>query len=498
VTIDASRDCTHRADSDSSNSAARLPLRAIALACGCCSAALFIIVGLAFNLQWYGDGSIFSYAVAAQDAWVFHWHNLPGRMFVYLFAHLPAESYVAITQDPFGGVTLYGLLFFAAPAIGLVVTFAADKSQQRTIFTYACASTACLCLLVFGFPTETWITHAVFWPTMALVYHAPAGLRGPAAVIVAFVALIFTHEGALILAATLLASIALTHGPRHDLFVQATGATILVLALWAVAKIALPPDDYIASALHRAASMLIDPRRLAASEILVLLVAALTAYAALLTALHRVLPDTANIVSAALVALALAAYWLWFDQALHAENRYYLRTVVLMVLPVFGICAALSAQSAEQKPSNRPLFLERLTNGLGDPRAASAVAGAIVLIMLIHLVETTKFVIAWDRYRTAVRTLATGTLSDPDLGDRRFVSSARIGADTGRLAWSSTTPFLSVLLAPGFKPARLVVDPAAGYFWLACATASSNEAAVKAVPVETRHLVRLHACLHRG
>jgi hypothetical protein len=41
------------------------------------------------------------------------------------------------------------------------------------------------------------------------------------------------------------------------------------------------------------------------------------------------------------------------------------------------------------------------------------------------------------------------------------------------------------------------VDPQAYYFWLSCETATANEAADRAVPVESRRLVRMHACLHR-
>ncbi len=90
-----------------------------------------------------------------------------------------------------------------------------------------------------------------------------------------------------------------------------------------------------------------------------------------------------------------------------------------------------------------------------------------------------------------------GGASDPALGDARFVSSKRIGDDLNRLSWFSTTPYLSVLLAPGFAPARLVVDPASNYFWLSCRTATANETAQRAVPVESRRLVRIYACLHR-
>jgi hypothetical protein len=116
-------------------------------------------------------------------------------------------------------------------------------------------------------------------------------------------------------------------------------------------------------------------------------------------------------------------------------------------------------------------------------------------VMLVHAVETAKFVVAWTRYKAEIQALATGTASDPALGDARFVSQDRAGAN--RLSWNSTTPYLSVLLAPGFAPSRLVVNPRANYFWLSCAVATANRDAARAVPVASRTLVRAYACLHR-
>ena len=121
----------------------------------------------------------------------------------------------------------------------------------------------------------------------------------------------------------------------------------------------------------------------------------------------------------------------------------------------------------------------------------------MLLTMLVHAVETAKFVAAWMDYKAAVRALATGTDSDPALGNSLFVSSRRIGAGLNRLAWNSTTPYLSVLVAPGLKPTRLVVDPDAGYFWLSCKTATQSEQTSTAIPAAARRLIRIHACLHR-
>ncbi len=126
-----------------------------------------------------------------------------------------------------------------------------------------------------------------------------------------------------------------------------------------------------------------------------------------------------------------------------------------------------------------------------------ATVGAIAVVMLVHAVETAKFVGAWTDYKAAVRALAMAPESDLALGDAHFVSSDRIGADLNRLSWNSTTHFLSILVAPGLAPIHLVVDPRAHYFWLSCETATANERVYRAILAESRRFVRVHACLHR-
>ncbi|MGB9043257.1 MAG: hypothetical protein WCC81_12405, partial [Pseudolabrys sp.] len=181
-----------------------LPLRAVIIAGGIGSSILFVLVGVAFRLQLFGDGSIFSYAVAARSAWSFHWHNLSGRLFTYLFAYPLAEAVVAMSQNAQAGITVYGLLFFAAPLLGLVLTFAVDRTSNRTVFIYACMSTVLLCPLVYGAPTEMWMAHAVFWPALALCLSSPVNGRGTAAVFAALLALVLTHEGAVVLSVGIL------------------------------------------------------------------------------------------------------------------------------------------------------------------------------------------------------------------------------------------------------------------------------------------------------
>jgi hypothetical protein len=168
---------------------------------------------------------------------------------------------------------------------------------------------------------------------------------------------------------------------------------------------------------------------------------------------------------------------------------------LVLLIPVFAAMATLSAMEEEELVLQPLARLRRSLLSLSD-RAVCAFAAAFLVVTFIHAVETGKFVTAWTNYRAAIAGLATGEEADPSLGDPRFVSSVRAPAALAPLAWFSTIPYLSVVLA-NFLPNRLVIDPAGNYFWLSCATATQNSNADRAVPVEARDLVRIYSCLHR-
>jgi hypothetical protein len=470
-------------------------LRTLVRSAGVGWAVLFVAIGLVFELQLYGDGSIFSYAIATGETWAFHWHNIPSRHFVHLLTHVPAETYVRLSGDAGGAIAIYGLLFFAAPLMGLAATYAADRSHTRVVFTFACLSTACLCPLVFGCPTEMWIAHSAFWPAVAILHFARRDALGTAAVFLALLALAFSHEAGLVLGASILAPL-LLRGPGSVAFLRAAAAFLVVLGVWAAVRVLLPPDAYYAGIIGRAASRFMDVAALAQGPML-LLAAAVAACLVLAAALRWIAPGHAHVLPIPIVAAGLAVYWLWFDGSMHAENRYTFRTALFAGTALLGILAGVRAQSAglRRDPfAQRLVYLQALLRRYAPFRAA---AGAVMLIALVHAVETAKYVSAWTEYKAAVRALATGSLSDPRLGDPGFVSSARIGRDLQALSWFSTTPYLSVLLAPRFQPRRLVVDPNGGYYWLSCETAAAHHEGNRAIPRESRRLVRVYSCLHR-
>jgi hypothetical protein len=256
----------------------------------------------------------------------------------------------------------------------------------------------------------------------------------------------------------------------------------------------LPPDEYFAGALMRAALHFFDLSIFQIGVVSVLL-ATILCYVLIYIGFAQVAPYKAHLWAGAIVFFALAVYWLCCDQSVHASNRYYLRTTLVVLTPLIGAFAGLSAVLADglALPTRR---LDRLLATLKSGPLVQALIGAFVLVALVHVVETRKFVVAWQNYKSAVAALATGSASDPALGDPRFVSSKRISPDFNQLSWNSTTPYLSVLVA-NLLPNRLVVDPTTNYFWLSCETATANYEALRSVPSVSRDLVRIYACLHR-
>jgi hypothetical protein len=468
-----------------------IALQAFVVAAGLLASVIFIVVGLAWDLQLYGDGSIFAYAVAVQDSWAIHWHNIIARVTVYLATCLPAEIYVGLTGNAREGIVLYGLLFFSAQLIGLGATFAADRSAGRLLFTSACLSTACLCPLVFGFPTEMWFAHALFWPALALAHYAPLTLGSFLAILAVLTALAHTHGGGIIFAVVVVITAALRR--PTDAFFRALGAFAIAIAVWLASGAAVQTDDQLSPIMMRAAVNFIDPRTLL-KPATGLLLFAIVGYAGILVALRRTAVRNPPVVACAIVAGLLVAYWSTLDRSLLAVDRYFLRTALFYFTPPLGLVTLLSVLQEEARLTPALAFLPRSGSLVRYPAAPKILGGGLLLVLLVHAVEAAKFIDGWARYTAVVRTLAEGHAHRGEPGEDRFVSSVRIPEDLNELSWSSTTQYLSIVAVPDLDPARLVIDPDEGYQWIGCQLAQRIAGERRAVPQRTRKLVEAHAC----
>ncbi len=465
-------------------------LRTFAAAAGIGSAILFVFVGVCFRFQLFGDASLFSYAIAVQDSWAFHWHNISSRSTVYLYAHVPAELYGRITGDASGAIRIYGILFYGVQLIGLALTWLFDRSAERTVFIFACASTAAICPLIFGSPSEMWVAHALFWPALAAA-HSTGPRWNAVAAFATFLPLSFAHEGALVFIAAILATILLRDGERRR-FLHGLGAAAAVLCIWIFVRITFVPDDYTGKVLASAAMNVFDPAILA-NRMLVLLAATaggfMTLFLVLRSANMRHAPET----SAAAALAALVLYWLFGDPALHASDRYYLRTALIVLTPALGVVAVCAAYEGRLIRLAEKIY--GVARGLFVNVGVRGVAVALLLVLLIHGAETARFAAAWDDHLVMFKKIVT----EPQPQSPGIVNIDPERPEFEELPWFSTLPYLSVLVAPGFRPARLAVDPKSDYFWISCATATASvrKAGPHGIPAQSRAMIRDLNCKHR-
>ena len=181
-------------------------------------------------------------------------------------------------------------------------------------------------------------------------------------------------KGALVLAFAIVATLA-PRGLRDASFLRAAAVLVVVLALSAAAKIMLPPDEYYAGVLVRAALHFFDPTIFQVS-VVVLLFAALAGYGVILLVLSRLAPDRAYLYAALIVIAVLTVYWLWFDETIHASSRYYLRTALVIVTPLLAHWRRSSAMSGDGRlafPSPRLERAMTLDARPGGPAACGSV-----------------------------------------------------------------------------------------------------------------------------
>ncbi len=143
------------------------------------------------------------------------------------------------------------------------------------------------------------MAHAMFWPALAVCHYPKRTAVGTALVLVMMLTLAFTHEGALVLAFAIVATLA-PRGLRDVSFLRAAAVLVVVLAMATATKIMLPPDEYYADVFLRAALHFFDLAIFQVS-VVVLLFAALAGYGVIFLVLSRSTPDRAYLYAAAIV-----------------------------------------------------------------------------------------------------------------------------------------------------------------------------------------------------
>lgn len=465
----------------------------VIIVAGVVFAAIFPVLALAFDLAAFADGSAFSYAVSAGIGWEFHWRHISNRITVYLLAYVPSEALGAATGSARAAYGLYTLIFFSAPLAGLLATSWLDRTRGK-VFTVACAvCTLAVLPLILPFPSELIFSHALFFPALALAQR-DGGWRPALALTLVMCALLNTHEGAVILGALVVASTLLAF-PKHALLLRAGAAFTLAFGVWLAIRVNVQPSDYVGTAIARAAMYFLMYENWGQRAVFwALSTAALTFALAYLANAMAGWRGVLTVITAG-IGCAAAVFAL-VDPPVHGAQRYGVRIVVLTLLALAAGVASLAHARNERTGqwllAHEPAWLTARLHRLAAPAVA-----ALIVTFCLHVIEEARFMAAWRVYTNDVRALAMSDSSNPELGDSAFVSTQLLPTRRDEMWWNSTTLYLSIMLAPGFEPRRLVIDPAGGYFWLNCKSATASRDQYSPMPLAARTMVATFNCKNR-
>ncbi|KAF0128212.1 MAG: hypothetical protein FD152_2362, partial [Xanthobacteraceae bacterium] len=166
------------------------------------------------------------------DPWGAHFANIPARATAFLVTMVPPFLWARF-GDPADAIRLYGLIFGLLPLAGLAATWAI--AGNRRILLFCALSTIIVLPASVFFPSETLVTHALFWPLFAFLCVSPAPAVIPTVLLM--LALAFSHEGGLLLLVLMVVFLAVSGRAGRVVI----AAFALVLAAWLATKLLVQP-----------------------------------------------------------------------------------------------------------------------------------------------------------------------------------------------------------------------------------------------------------------
>jgi hypothetical protein len=442
-----------------------------------------------FQLIAFGDGALFSLAALSDSPWHFFWQSFATRATAYLISGLLPSFVLEATGQPGWTLATYAILFGGMPLFSLAGAYLALPAGEKRQITWPCLWFSAVGMLTFGFPTETWIMAAVFWPLLFVLRYrrGPWSLLGAGLLSLAFA---FSHESFVLCLPVLL----LAARPGEGMLARWAIVICATAALFAVKNLVVPVNVQIISAVANNAANFLSAMKIAGDPIFLRLAlgAVLGAAAVFAWNARTWRGSAARLAVLAGLALAIAAVvFANLDEI--PTTRYLARTLVAIALPCFGM-AALMVRFVT--PATVPNARENDSAVLRLPDWAGAAAVAASLAMAaVHLAHAGAFVARFSALRADLRAMAGGAVQPPPESDYRLVPRSAgapkaVDPAAWELTWYWATPFLTVLSAKDFKPRHLVVHANHTYSPMLC----GDERLLSRLPAETVAMLKDYTC----
>lgn len=462
--------------------------------------ALAILAGyLVSGVQLFADGGFFAFAFLTGDPWGFHFANIPARACAFLVTIVP-PFLAARAVNASAAIGLYGFIFGLLPLAGLIATFA--LAGNRRILLFCSLSTVVILPFSVFFPSETLVTHALFWPLLAYL----TGRRDHRVVttLLFMLALAFSHEGGAVLLLLLMLFLMADGWARPKLI----AAAAVVLAAWLAVKL-LVPVPYASTRAVLVLNMLGTLNL--AGVVRPLSVAIAVGFAVYGLGVRRAGDDGRR--PARLIALAALALVPAFAILLASEHwfvgrhdnllvgRYNFRTTLLGAPALLLVLLTIAALPEERKPA----WFGRIATAGGrlGPRLPALVFGLMVIATACHVMDGWRFLRAWRDYAGEIRAVALGRSHRvpayaeilPALRPAPVQRLDRPGR-TWSMSWGWSDPFLSIVLALPQPAEALVYRPGECYVPFSYETMQRADRAALRLPAESYDLLLRYVYEH--
>jgi hypothetical protein len=445
-------------------------LLGLAVAFGLCIAAWVT------GLMLYADGALFSFVIGIDDAWALVWHIMPARVAVYLLTVLPAETAHEWGLSAGAAMGLYQALFLGFPFLGLAACRALLPPGSRWLLLFPALSILALAVSALGYPSETLMTLTGFWPAL-FGYRFASGRAGSALVTPLFTAIfLFSHPGMVFalpllpLAAALRFRESREHAVRRELtLLGGLGVALAGLWAWRFHREMSDPGIQQSGRHMWSLSGLQEVVGLQPAILVVLLYILL--WAALGWRRERI---WIRLAVPGFPAIALL-FALLHTETVTPESHYYIRTALVLMLPILGALALRHGRTAP--------------NG----SIALAMTAALATTQLLH---NLSFLHSWIEYRDRVAAIVVA--GPARIAPISEVLAARAEPARRSLAWSWGEPYLSLTL-PGLPHYdAIVADPAPTSFSpFRCGQMDQIAARADWVPAETLAVLKAYVCARR-
>jgi hypothetical protein len=420
------------------------------------AAALYLaLAGLALatdQLLW-GDGALFAFVAGLDDPWGLFWHDFAARWGGGLISTLPAWLAGRLGVEAVGISLIYQATWYAAPLLGLGWAWRLLPAEEKDWIAPAVLFWAAVVMTTFTFPTELWLSTALFWPVLfALLFPTQSGARVTRLALVPL--LMFTHETVVLLVPVLLFAAWKPWRPavRRDQVLFSVVLLAAAVAMVAVALTVTPTNGLQVFAVAGNAGHFLTPIAFIFMPLLSGGAATLALFLIAGTLADRRTAE--NIAVAAGVLLALLCYAMLTGKVF-PFGHYLARVGIAVLLPPFALVALLLRGR---------LRLER-----------SAVLPFLAPLLAVQLVYQVAFNLDWQTFRAVMLTTLTDPPARPiiDLTDTPLTALVETPRQEANFLWRWDMPFqgLTLRLPPGVPRRVLITDQSNWFAPFTCAQA---------------------------